>query len=109
MQLTPRYLVSNRITIVANLAGFVTEFRQVYSRQIKVYKGIDNVLEFRLLNADQRPVDTTGYIPKFIAIDDDGLLAIEKDGVVLDDGSSNARGLFTVTLTEKELLRFEQQ
>lgn len=109
MQLTPRYLVSNRITIVANLAGFVTEYRQVYSRQVKVYKGIDNVLEFRLMNADQRPIDTTGYIPKFIAIDDDGLLAIEKDGEILDDGSSSTRGLFTVTLTEQDLLRFEQQ
>jgi len=109
MQLTPRYLVSNRITIVANLAGFVTEYRPVYSRQVKVYKGIDNVLQFRLLNADQRPVDTAGYIPKFVAIDDNNMLAIEKDGVIQDDESSSIRGLFTVTLTENDLMQFEQQ
>jgi len=101
--------VSNRITIVANLAGFVTEYRPMYSRQIKVYKGIDNVLQFRLMNADQRPINTSGYIPKFVAIDDDNMLAIEKDGVIQDDGSSSTRGLFTVTLTENDLIKFEQQ
>ena len=52
MQLIPRYLVNNRTTIIANEAGFVTEYRPVYSRQIKVYSNIDNVLEFRVLNAD---------------------------------------------------------
>jgi len=81
----------------------------MYSRQIKVYKGIDNVLQFRLLNADQRPVDTAGYIPKFVAIDDNNMLAIEKDGVIQDDESSSIRGLFTVTLTENDLIKFEQQ
>jgi len=81
----------------------------VYSRQIKVYKGIDNVLQFRLMNADQRPVNTANYIPKFVAIDDNNMLAIEKDGVIQDDDSSSMRGLFTVTLTENDLIQFEQQ
>ena len=53
MQLIPRYLVSNRITIVVNETGFVTEYRPVYNRQLQVYKGIDNKIEFRVLNADQ--------------------------------------------------------
>ena len=40
MQLTPRYLVDNKITIIANDAGLITEYRPVYQRHIKVYKGI---------------------------------------------------------------------
>jgi len=109
MQLVPRYLVSNRITIIANEAGFITEYRPVYSRQLQVYKGIDNVLEFRLYNADQRPINTTAYTPKFLAFDENDSLIIEKDCVVLDDESSATKGLFTVTITENDLLNVKQQ
>ena len=74
MQLIPRYLVNNIVTIVANDKGFTTELRQVYSRQIKIYKGIDNVLQFRLLNADQKPINVATYTPKFVAFDESGQL-----------------------------------
>ena len=43
---TLRYLVSNRIDVLANEAGHITEYRPMYSRNLQVYKGIDNVLEF---------------------------------------------------------------
>ncbi len=104
MQLVPRYLVKNRIDIVADLAGFVTEYRPVYKRHTLVYKGIDNVLEFRLLNADQKPINTQGYTPKFIAYDLNKNKVIEREGVVLDDGSTATKGLFTITLGENDLL-----
>lgn len=109
MQLLPRYLVSNRTDIISNLAGFITEYRPVYKRQLQVYKGIDNVLEFRLLNADQKPINTQGYTPKFRAFDENKNLVIEHDGTVLDDGSTATRGLFTVTVTENDLLQIKQQ
>ena len=109
MQLLPRYLVSNRIDIIANLAGFTTEYRQVYKRQALIYKGIDNVLEFKLLNVDQKPIDTQGYTPKFKAFDENNNLVIERDGVSLDDGSSAARGLFTVTISENDILDIAAQ
>lgn len=109
MQLIPRYLVSNRTTIVANEAGFVTEFRPVYSRQIQVYKGIDNILEFRLLNADQKPIDVSGYIPRFVAFDEFNNLVIEHEGTPLDDSSNSTRGLFTVNISENDLLNVKQQ
>ena len=109
MQLLPRYLVKNRTNLVADVAGFITEYRPVYSRQLQIYKGIDNVLEFRLYNADQKPLDTTLYTPKFVAFDENKNLIIEHDGVVLDDGSTVRRGLFTVTITENDLLNVKQQ
>jgi len=109
MQLLPRYLVSNRIDIIANLAGFITEYKPVYKRQLTIYKGIDNVLEFRLLNADQKPVNTQGYTPKFRAYSESGNLIIAHDGVSLDDGSTAARGLFTVTVTENDLFNVDSQ
>ena len=109
MQLTPRYLVSNLTKLVANESGFIVEYRPVYSRQLQVYKGIDNVLDFRLYNADQRPISITSYTPKFIAFDENQTLVLEKDGTILDDGSSNTRGKFKITITENELLNIKQQ
>lgn len=110
MQFTPRYLVNNIVTIVATDAGFVTEYRPVYQRQLKLYRGIDNVLQFRLLNADQKPINVSAYTPKFQAFDENNTLVIEHDGVVnqLDD-SSASRGMFTVTVTENDLLNVKQQ
>jgi hypothetical protein len=105
MQLIPRYLVSNRTTIVANEAGFVTEYRPVYTRQLQIYKGIDNVLEFKLLNADQKPIDVSTYTPKFQAFDENKNLIIEHDGVVVNA----SLGLFKITVTDNDLLNVKQQ
>lgn len=109
MQLTPRYLVKNITTLIADVAGFNTEYRPVYSKQLQVYKGIDNALEFRLVNADQKPVDIIDYTPKFVAFDENNTMVLEKDGTVLDDGSSITKGKFTITISENELLNVKQQ
>jgi len=110
MQLIPRYLVSNRSLIIANEAGFVTEYRPVYNRQLQVYKGIDNVLEFKLLNADQKPISLAGYTPKFQAFDENNSLIIEHEGVqVTSDGSTPIKGLFKVTITENDLQNVKEQ
>jgi hypothetical protein len=105
MQLIPRYLVKNKTNIVANGAGFVTEYKPVYTRQLKVYKGIDNVLEYKLLNADQKPIVLTGYTAKFQAFDENDSLIIEHDGVNINA----SKGLFKVTITENDLLNIKQQ
>jgi hypothetical protein len=105
---TSRYLVSNRINILANEAGFVTEYRPVYSRHLNVYKGIDNVLEFRLLNPDQKPLNVSEYTPKFVAFDENQNMIIEHDGVSLQVGNTN-KGLFSVTITENDLLNVKDQ
>ena len=106
--LIPRYLVNNKITLVANGDGFVTEYRPVYQKQIEVFKGIDNTLEFRVLNADQKPLNIQNYTPKFVAFDENNKLVIEHDGTVLDD-SSDTRGKFKVTITENDLLNVPAQ
>jgi len=110
MQFIPRYLVQNRTTIIANEAGFVTEYRPVYQRHLQVYKGIDNVLEFRALNADQKPIDITNYTPKFQAFDENKNLVIEHNGsLIVGDDSAATRGLFSVTITDNDLLNIKQQ
>lgn len=105
MQLIPRYLVNNKTVLVSNDAGFITEYRPVYTRQLKVYRGIDNVLDFKLLNADQKAVNLTGYTPKFQAFDENGQLVIEHDGTIINA----AKGLFKVTVTDQDTINLLQQ
>ncbi len=109
MQLTPRYLVTNRINVLANEAGHITEYRPVYQRQLQVYRGIDNKLQFRLLNADQRPISTNDKTPVFVAFDDSDTMLFESDCTTTDDGSSTTRGLFEFTITESALRSVKSQ
>ena len=82
----------------------------MYQRNITVYKNIDNELQFRVLNSDQKPLAVSSYTPKFVAFDENKTLVIEHDGVaVVGDDSAATRGLFTVTITENDLLSLDQQ
>jgi hypothetical protein len=110
MQLIPRYLYKNEVTVVSNDIGFVVEYRPVYSRQLKVYKGVDNKIQFRMLNADQKPVDISGQVMVFEAFDEEKDQVLYYEGVVQDDGSTkNTKGMFYVTVTENDLLNLPSQ
>lgn len=85
MQKTYRYLANNKVVIVADLAGFVTEYRPVYQRTLEVYKGIDNLLYFEVKNHDQKNVDLTSYTPTIVVFDENQNMVIKKTGTVLDD------------------------
>jgi hypothetical protein len=56
MQLIYRYLVNNKVLLTADLAGEITEYKSVYQRNIKIYRGIDNLITFQINNADQKPI-----------------------------------------------------
>ena len=104
MQLLPRYLYKNKIDIVSNDIGFVTEYRPVYSRQVKVYKGIDNTIQFRFLNADQKPIDVSSENIKFVAYDSTRKKVL--DSTVT---ASATKGLASLTLGRTELEDLPQQ
>ena len=59
MQKIQSYLYPNRIEVIANLAGFTVEYTSVYQRTVKIYKGIDNVVELEVKNPDQKRIDLT--------------------------------------------------
>lgn len=109
MQLTPRYLVNERINVVSSETGFVVEYRPVYTRELKIYRGIDNRLQFRLLNADQKPVTITGT-PVFVAFDENRNKVLEYFATVTDDGSTRTtKGMFEILISENDLLNIRQQ
>lgn len=57
MQKISSYLYPNRIELLADLAGFTTEYTNVYQRTIKIYNGIDNTIEFDIKNSDQKRIE----------------------------------------------------
>jgi hypothetical protein len=61
MQKIITYFYKNRIEILADIAGFNVEYTNVYQRNVKIYSGIDNTLEFDIKNADQKRIDLTTF------------------------------------------------
>ena len=57
MQKIQSYLYPNRIILIADLAGFTVENTIVYAKTVKIYKGVDNVIQFDVQNADQKRLD----------------------------------------------------
>lgn len=58
MQKVQLYLLPNRIKLVTDQVGSYTEFKQVYQKKIKIYKGITNKIEFDVRNNEQRRIDS---------------------------------------------------
>jgi hypothetical protein len=62
MQTIKTYLYPNTAEVqVFDPTIFTTRNRQVYSRPIKVYQGIDNPIQVIVRNQDQKSIDLTGY------------------------------------------------
>jgi len=57
MQKVQSYLYPNRVILIADLAGFTVENTIVYAKTIKIYQGVDNVIQFDIQNADQKRLE----------------------------------------------------
>ena len=110
MQLSYRYLVNQKATLIADLANATTEYRPVYQRNLNVYRGIDNTLTFEIKNQDQKPVSILNvYTPKFMAFDSTGTLILEKTGTITETTTPSKVGQFTVNITANDLLNVDSQ
>ena len=110
MQLIPRYLYNNKMVLVSNLAGANTEFKQVYTRNIKLHRGIDNTILFEIKNADQKPLSILNtYTPKFTMFDENNTQVLSKVGTIKETSTPLYKGQFTVDITENELANLKDQ
>lgn len=101
------YLYPNRIELLANLAAFTVEYQNVYQRNVKIYKGIDNVVEFDIKNADQKRIDlmTLSNI-KMHVMDATGNKLPNSPYTVTP---TSLRGIATVTIPSTDLEDFTDQ
>ena len=50
----------------------IRRYQTVYAKTLKLHKGVDNKLQFQLINQDQKPIDVTGKELSFRIISEDG-------------------------------------
>jgi hypothetical protein len=118
MQKIQLYLLPIRIKVVVDQDGANTEFRQVYQKTIKLYKGIDNKVEFDLRNSEQKRVDVFGksLIVDFFDLERKKLFSVRalpapaKSGIMVADISSLETELLEPQkLTGTALLESEEE
>ena len=94
------YLYPNRIQLLADVAGFTTEYTNVYQRNVKIYQGVDNVLEFDIKNADQKRLDlSTLSTIEMHVMDSSG-----KEVATYSVTPMDIKGLATVTIPAADLV-----
>ena len=85
---------------------FTTRNRQVYSRPIKVYQGIDNPIQVLVRNQDQKNVNLTGYTVQASIQDPTNQVTIETYAVTF---ANIAIGQGTFTLDKGTINTLEQR
>ena len=110
MQKISTYLYPNRIRLLADLAGFTVEYTNVYQRNVKIYKGVDNVLEFDVKNADQKRIDlSTLDNIRVHVMDSQGNAINDYEVLVEDQTNANNKGLMSTNIPADDLAGISPQ
>ena len=114
MQKISSYLYPNRIEVIANVAldpaTCPVEWKIVYQKPIKIYKGVDNVIELEVKNADQKRLNIFGKAVKFVLMDQSSREIETYDATIIDDGSTNCiKGVARITLPEADIANLDPQ
>ena len=107
MQKIQLYLVKNRITVTTDLVagGFNTEYRKVYQRNLKIYKGIDNTIELDIRNSDQKKQNVIGKEVDMKFFDTERNLLFVATGYPI----VNKPGLMSVTISRFDIENIQPQ
>jgi hypothetical protein len=109
MQKIQVYLYPNRITVLTNLDNNSanTEWRIVYQRNVKIYKGIDNVIEIEVKNNDQKRVEIGNDVLKLVLMDQSRNLIGTYTAQSMED--STQVGLARITVPTADLSDLDPQ
>ncbi len=107
MQTIKLYLVDQKVEVqILDTSIFTVRNRQVYSRPIKVYQGIDNPLQIVIKNQDQKKVDLSGYSVELQIQDPVNMVTVQTFPVTWVDIT---KGLATVVLDKTTIDSLEQR
>jgi hypothetical protein len=105
MQLGSVYLYPNRLDAYTNIHDWKLErYRQVYQRNIKLYRGSDNKIEFRVKSSDQKfkNIGDSVFVLSIISPETKELI-LQKDCVTQDSET----GKLYVIIAENEIIGIE--
>ena len=106
MQTLPVYLYDNTVDILYSDVTVPNRGDKVYQRDLKAYKGVNNTVKLQVKNNDQKKVNMSGRTVQFNIVD----RANRVNYVTKTATNVNAsNGLFSVTLTEGDLLDLDGQ
>lgn len=106
MQLNSIYLYPNRLVVYTNLDAWLTErYRMVYNRNLKIYRGIDNKIEFRVKNSDQKPQDIDGKDFVVRIISQENQMLVYKTDCTVDDAE---KGKISFIISREHLDEIEE-
>jgi len=110
MQKIQSYLYTNRIQLLADVAGFTTEYTNVYQKTVKIYNGVDNVLEFDIKNADQKRIDLSTLSNIELNVMDAAGNALPNSPYAITSlNQTTSKGLATVTIPDMDLSEYTNQ
>lgn len=96
MQAVKTYLYPNRIEVqILDTSIYHLRKRTVYSRTIKIYKGVDNPIQIVVNNQDNKPVPLTGLSVRVDVQDPLNEVSVYNTTVNITD-SSLGLGIFTL-------------
>lgn len=110
MQRIQTYLYPNRITLVSDLdegSAHNVEWRIVYQRTVKIYKGIDNIIELELKNNDQKRIELGISELKLVLMDQSQNLINTYTAQSLED--STIVGLARITIPSADIADLDPQ
>ena len=107
MQKISSYLYPNRVELLADLAAYNVEYTNVYQRIVKIYQGIDNVIEFDIKNADQKRIDLTTVSSMQLNVMDAMGNALPQSPYTVSPTA--LKGIATVTIPKEDLVDLDPQ
>lgn len=102
MQSISVYLYPNKIDVFTNASApwLKERYRQVYQRNVKLYRGVDNRIDLQVRNSDEKAADSTGSTLVFNLVERESQkLILNKDCTVVD----TTRGRFYVVIPSLDL------
>lgn len=107
MQKISSYLYPNRVELIADLAGFEVEYTNVYQRNLQIYNGIDNTIEFDIKNADQKRIDLSTLSNIALNVMDTSGNALPNSPYTVTPTS--IKGIAEVTIPQEDLVDLSSQ
>ena len=110
MQTIKAYLYDQKVEVqILDTTIFTVRNRQVYSRPIKVYQGIDNPIQVVVKNQDQKKVDLTGYAMQADIQDPNNQVTVASYAVTWTNGGNIALGQGQFTIDSTTVNSLEQR